>query len=72
MRAPPPAPATPSINTTPARASFSALRFHDLAVAPILFTLAVGLILLYALLLIGLNLVVDVIHAFLDPRVKYE
>ncbi|HUC85410.1 MAG TPA: ABC transporter permease [Candidatus Acidoferrales bacterium] len=32
----------------------------------------VGLSLLYALLLIGLNLAVDLAYTFLDPRVKYE
>ena len=32
----------------------------------------VGLSLLYAMLLIGLNLAVDLIYTFLDPRVKYE
>lgn len=32
----------------------------------------VGLSLLYAILLIGLNLVVDLAYTFLDPRVKYE
>jgi oligopeptide transport system permease protein len=32
----------------------------------------VGLSLLYAMLLIGLNLVVDLAYTFLDPRVKYE
>jgi oligopeptide transport system permease protein len=34
--------------------------------------LAVGLLLLYAVLLIGLNLLVDFGYALLDPRVKYE
>jgi oligopeptide transport system permease protein len=32
----------------------------------------VGLSLLYAILLIGLNLLVDLAYTFLDPRVKYE
>lgn len=32
----------------------------------------VGLSLLYAMLLIGLNLAVDLAYTFLDPRVKYE
>jgi oligopeptide transport system permease protein len=36
------------------------------------YTLAVGLVLLYAVLLIGLNLLVDFGYALLDPRVKYE
>jgi oligopeptide transport system permease protein len=35
-------------------------------------TMTVGLVLLYAVLLIGLNLIVDFIYTFLDPRVKYE
>ena len=35
-------------------------------------TLMVGLSLLYAILLIGLNLVVDFAYTLLDPRVKYE
>jgi oligopeptide transport system permease protein len=36
------------------------------------YTLVVGLVLLYAVLLIGLNLLVDLIYVLLDPRVKYE
>ncbi len=36
------------------------------------YTLAVGLALLYAFLLIVLNLVVDFAYVLLDPRVKYE
>jgi len=36
------------------------------------YTLVVGLSLLYAILLIGLNLVVDLAYTWLDPRVKYE
>jgi oligopeptide transport system permease protein len=36
------------------------------------YTLAVALMLLYAVLLIGLNLLVDFGYALLDPRVKYE
>ena len=36
------------------------------------YTLIVGLSLLYAILLIGLNLVVDFAYTLLDPRVKYE
>ncbi len=35
-------------------------------------TMVVGLSLLYAVLLIGLNLAVDFIYTLLDPRVKYE
>jgi len=35
-------------------------------------TVVVGLSLLYAVLLIGLNLVVDLAYTLLDPRVKYE
>ncbi|HEY4417833.1 MAG TPA: ABC transporter permease [Verrucomicrobiae bacterium] len=36
------------------------------------YTMVVGLSLLYAILLIGLNLVVDFAYTLLDPRVKYE
>jgi oligopeptide transport system permease protein len=36
------------------------------------YTVVVGLSLLYAMLLIGLNLVVDFAYTLLDPRVKYE
>ena len=36
------------------------------------YTVVVGLSLLYAVLLIGLNLFVDFIYTLLDPRVKYE
>lgn len=36
------------------------------------YTVVVGLSLLYAMLLIGLNLAVDFIYTMLDPRVKYE
>jgi len=36
------------------------------------YTLVVGLSLLYAMLLIGLNLAVDFAYTLLDPRVKYE
>jgi oligopeptide transport system permease protein len=36
------------------------------------YTMTVGLALLYAFLLIGLNLLVDFIYTLLDPRVKYE
>ena len=35
-------------------------------------TMTVGLVMLYAVLLIGLNLLVDFAYMFLDPRVKYE
>jgi len=35
-------------------------------------TMTVGLVLVYAILLIGLNLLVDFIYLLLDPRVKYE
>lgn len=34
--------------------------------------MTIGLVLLYAVLLVFLNLAVDFIHAMLDPRVKYE
>jgi oligopeptide transport system permease protein len=36
------------------------------------YTMTVGLVLLYAVVLLGLNLIVDFIHAWLDPRIKYE
>jgi oligopeptide transport system permease protein len=36
------------------------------------YTMTVGLALLYAFLLIGLNLLVDFVYTLLDPRVKYE
>lgn len=36
------------------------------------YTVVLGLSLLYAMLLIGLNLVVDFIYTLLDPRVKYD
>lgn len=36
------------------------------------YTMAVGLALLYAVLLIGLNLAVDFLYLLLDPRVRYE
>jgi oligopeptide transport system permease protein len=36
------------------------------------YTVVVGLSLLYAMLLIGLNLAVDFTYTLLDPRVKYE
>ena len=36
------------------------------------YTLAVGLVVLYAILLLVLNLVVDLAYGLLDPRVRYE
>jgi oligopeptide transport system permease protein len=36
------------------------------------YTMVVGLVLLYAVLLLGLNLAVDLAYGWLDPRVKYE
>jgi oligopeptide transport system permease protein len=36
------------------------------------YTLVVGLVMLYATLLVGLNLLVDLIYTFLDPRVRYD
>jgi oligopeptide transport system permease protein len=36
------------------------------------YTLTLGLALLYAILVIGLNLVVDFAYTLLDPRIKYE
>ena len=38
----------------------------------IIYTLAMGLVLVYTTLLYTMNLVVDVSYAFLDPRVKLE
>ena len=34
--------------------------------------MVVGLVLLYAILLLGLNLVVDLLYSLLDRRVRYE
>lgn len=36
------------------------------------YTMAVGLVVLYAVLLLGLNLLIDFVYTVLDPRVKYE
>jgi len=36
------------------------------------YTMVVGLVLLYALLLLVLNLAVDFAYTLLDPRVRYE
>ena len=36
------------------------------------YTLVTGLVLVYGVFLIGLNLVVDVLYGFLDPRVRYD
>jgi oligopeptide transport system permease protein len=36
------------------------------------YTMVVGLVLLYAILLLALNLAVDFVHSLLDPRVRYE
>lgn len=36
------------------------------------YTMTVGLVLLYAVVLLGLNLLADFVHAWLDPRIKYE
>src|SRR5205814_8384679 len=36
------------------------------------YTMVVGLAVLYASLLLGLNLAVDLAYSLLDPRVKYE
>jgi oligopeptide transport system permease protein len=36
------------------------------------YTMTVGLVLLYAVVLLGLNLLADFLHAWLDPRIKYE
>jgi oligopeptide transport system permease protein len=36
------------------------------------YCVVVGLVILYAVLLLSLNLIVDIAYVFLDPRVKYE
>jgi oligopeptide transport system permease protein len=36
------------------------------------YPMVVGLVLLYAVLLLGLNLLVDLAYSFLDPRVRYD
>lgn len=36
------------------------------------YLMLVGLVLLYAVLLLGLNLIVDIAYSVLDPRVRYE
>lgn len=36
------------------------------------YTMTVGLVLLYAAVLLGLNLLADFVHAWLDPRIQYE
>jgi oligopeptide transport system permease protein len=36
------------------------------------YTMVVGLVVLYAALLLGLNLAVDFVHGLLDPRIRYE
>lgn len=36
------------------------------------YTLVVGLVVLYAALLVALNLLADFVHAWLDPRVRYD
>lgn len=36
------------------------------------YTLVMGTLLLYATLIISMNIIVDIIYAFLDPRVRYE
>lgn len=36
------------------------------------YPMVVGLVMVYAVLLVGLNLVVDVVYAALDPRVRYS
>ncbi|MDB6129245.1 MAG: hypothetical protein JWM04_352 [Verrucomicrobiales bacterium] len=36
------------------------------------YTLVTGLVLLYGVILLGLNLVVDFLIAFMDPRIRYE
>ena len=36
------------------------------------YTMVVGLVLLYAVMLLVLNLAVDFTHSLLDPRVRYD
>jgi oligopeptide transport system permease protein len=36
------------------------------------YTLSMGLVLVYTLLLLGMNLLVDLSYSLLDPRVKLE
>ena len=36
------------------------------------YTVIMGMTVFYAILLLGLNLVIDIIYAFLDPRIQYE
>jgi oligopeptide transport system permease protein len=36
------------------------------------YTLIVGTILVYAVLLVFLNILVDISYAFLDPRIRFE
>jgi ABC-type dipeptide/oligopeptide/nickel transport system permease component len=36
------------------------------------YTLIQGIVLIYALLVILVNLMVDVLYAYIDPRIKYD
>jgi ABC-type dipeptide/oligopeptide/nickel transport system permease component len=36
------------------------------------YTLIQGIVLIYALLVIVVNLIVDVLYAYIDPRIKYD
>ena len=36
------------------------------------YTMIMGVVLFYATLILGLNLVVDVVQAWMDPRLRYE
>jgi oligopeptide transport system permease protein len=36
------------------------------------YTMTVGLVLLYAVVLLALNIIADFLHAWLDPRIQYE
>ena len=36
------------------------------------YTMVMGLVLLYAILLLGLNFLVDLSYSLLDPRVRHE
>ena len=35
------------------------------------YTLVMGTVILYGALLVGFNLIVDVLYGFLDPRIRY-
>jgi ABC-type dipeptide/oligopeptide/nickel transport system permease component len=47
-------------------------RFFVTSIADRDYTLIMGTILVYAVLLIFMNIVVDISYAFLDPRIRYD